>query len=637
MKRKLLKSAVGLLLAGCALSANAQLSNLVDAKLLVNSPSSIAGVKTITNSGTNSWGRTIDSFWFNVPLIKAHNVPVNSTDGDSLACNPLDNGTGSVPSLVGKFALIYRGTCEFGAKALNAQQHGAIGVIIVNNIPGSPVGMGAGAVGNQVTIPVLMVSQTDGNAMNALLRTGNPVNVSLSRWGFGFANDLGIVGNSMPMPHASAMPLSQLLSTAGTPTPYKNYMGAFVANFGSANQTNIVLRDVVTFTPTGGSATFVRADSLTDPTFNALDSLKTTYFSPNSYSLNAATTGQFNFTYSVNGSATDQQPTDNVYTIPMYVTDSTFCKGRYDNATGKPIATGGFRFGGTLAGNTMTWGPLYYVAKGKYQAAKVSFAIAVDSPTLKDEGTSFIYLFKWKDLNSDKKITGNELTIKGIASKTYGTLDSSYKIQTASFKVSGSANTPVITEDSSWYWVAVETSPNQFMAVDNESNYFSRSFAARNATPNVIEYWAPNFVGSAAPPVAAGATLLMLPFDQNNTDIDSVSFIGQKGLVPAVALHLSKQTVGVTAETPSNFRNINIYPNPATTQLTLVLDLVQPTSKVEFRIIDAVGKNLHRSSSPKVQNGKYTFSLDGYAPGQYYLVIGTDQGATAQPFIVGGK
>jgi len=637
MKRTLLRSALGLLFAAGALSTHAQLSNLVDAKLLVNSPSSIGGVKTITNSGTNSWGRKIDSFWYNVPLVKAHNVPVGPTDGDSLACNTLDNGTGSVPTLVGKFALIFRGTCEFGAKALKAQQAGAIGVILVNNIPGAPVGMGAGAVGNQVTIPVVMVSDVDGKAMNNLLKASTPVFVSLSRWGFGFANDLGIVGGSMPLPHAFAMPVTQLTSSAGTPAPYKNYTGAFVANFGTANQTNVVLRDIVTFTPTGGSPSIVHADSISDVTFNALDSLKTTYFSTSGYSLNANTTGQFTHTYTVTSSATDQQPTDNIATIPMYVTDSTYCKGRYDIATGKPVATGGFRFGGTLAGNTMTWGPLYYINKGKYQAAKVSYAIAVDSPTLKDEGTTFIYMYKWTDLNSDKMITGNELSIKGLGQKTYTVADTSYRINTVSLKVPGTSNTPVVTEDNTWYWIAVETAPNQYMGVDNESNYFSRSFAARNATPSIVEYWAPNFVGTAQPPVAASATLLMLPFDQTNTDIDSVSFIGQKGLVPAAALHLSKTVVGVKEVEPSNFKNVSLYPNPATTSITASIDLIQPTSKIYFSIIDAVGKNMLRRSSDKMQNGKYTFSTEGFAPGQYYLVIGTDQGATAQPFIVTGK
>lgn len=66
---------------------------------------------------------------------------------------------------IGKFALIYRGTCEFGAKALAAQTAGATGVIIVNNLLGV-AGMGAGANGASVTIPVIMVTTEAGDAIN---------------------------------------------------------------------------------------------------------------------------------------------------------------------------------------------------------------------------------------------------------------------------------------------------------------------------------------------------------------------------------------------------------------------------------------------------------------------------------------
>lgn len=64
--------------------------------------------------------------------------------------------------LTGKIALIDRGNCEFGVKIVNAQNSGAIGVIICNfedALLGG--GMGAGAVGNQATIPAVFISSGD--------------------------------------------------------------------------------------------------------------------------------------------------------------------------------------------------------------------------------------------------------------------------------------------------------------------------------------------------------------------------------------------------------------------------------------------------------------------------------------------
>ena len=89
-------------------------------------------------------------------------VVVNDGVGTSSdACEPL------VGFPAGGIAIIDRGTCEFGFKALTAQQAGAIGVIIVSNAPGPPITMGPGVVGNQVTIPTVMVTQNDGGLMKA--------------------------------------------------------------------------------------------------------------------------------------------------------------------------------------------------------------------------------------------------------------------------------------------------------------------------------------------------------------------------------------------------------------------------------------------------------------------------------------
>src|SRR5690606_3556824 len=87
------------------------------------------------------------------------------------ACSPLVNGA----AMAGNIAILYRGTCEFGAKALNAQNAGAVGVIIINH-SGEPVGMAGGVNGTSVTIPVVMVSTMTGEAILAELLNG-PVEV----------------------------------------------------------------------------------------------------------------------------------------------------------------------------------------------------------------------------------------------------------------------------------------------------------------------------------------------------------------------------------------------------------------------------------------------------------------------------
>ena len=69
-------------------------------------------------------------------------------------------------NLFGSIALIKRGACEFGLKALNAQNAGAEAIIIYNNNnSGQPLGMSAGNFGNNVTIPVFSMSGASGNEL----------------------------------------------------------------------------------------------------------------------------------------------------------------------------------------------------------------------------------------------------------------------------------------------------------------------------------------------------------------------------------------------------------------------------------------------------------------------------------------
>lgn len=84
-------------------------------------------------------------------------------------CTALSNAA----EVAGKIALVRRGTCEFGVKALNAQNAGAIATIIYNNQGGDAVlSPGPGASGGSVTIPVAFIGQNDGDELAAALQAG---------------------------------------------------------------------------------------------------------------------------------------------------------------------------------------------------------------------------------------------------------------------------------------------------------------------------------------------------------------------------------------------------------------------------------------------------------------------------------
>ena len=130
----------------------------------VNSPPAIAGNLTFTLASFSppppTSGITAD-----VVLAVDGGAPPND------ACSAITN----TAAMAGKIALIDRGNCGFTVKALAAQAAGAVAAIIANNTSGPPQGMTGFAPG--MTIPVVGISQADGNAIKARLSGG--VNMTL--------------------------------------------------------------------------------------------------------------------------------------------------------------------------------------------------------------------------------------------------------------------------------------------------------------------------------------------------------------------------------------------------------------------------------------------------------------------------
>ena len=98
------------------------------------------------------------------------------------ACSPLANAA----DLVGKYVLIERGTCEFIVKAQNAQQAGAAGVIIFDNVAGAYFMPDTS--GNTVNIPVGFIPRRIGQNLLAGLEAGQALSIAM---GPGPSGDLG--------------------------------------------------------------------------------------------------------------------------------------------------------------------------------------------------------------------------------------------------------------------------------------------------------------------------------------------------------------------------------------------------------------------------------------------------------------
>ncbi len=139
-----------------------------DANLNISAPASLQGDIHAVKA---AFGPTLTSFSGELAL-------TNDGSANPLqACNALTNGA----QVSGKIAVIMRGDCFFVDKVMNAQNAGAIGVLMINNVSGTPIIMGG--TNASINIPSVMISNSDAQDILTALNGGTTVQVTISATG----------------------------------------------------------------------------------------------------------------------------------------------------------------------------------------------------------------------------------------------------------------------------------------------------------------------------------------------------------------------------------------------------------------------------------------------------------------------
>jgi hypothetical protein len=100
---------------------------------------------------------------------------------DSGGASVNDGCEGLTNSVAGRVVVVDRGNCTFAVKALNVQNAGGAGLLIVNNVAGTPGTMASDAsVTTPITIGSFLLAQSDGSALKAALGAG-PVTATVTR------------------------------------------------------------------------------------------------------------------------------------------------------------------------------------------------------------------------------------------------------------------------------------------------------------------------------------------------------------------------------------------------------------------------------------------------------------------------
>ena len=563
--------------------------------VIVNSPASIAGAKVFTNAfdASPSWGGDLTTgIWTG----DAEFID----DGTALpneGCNP------AVNDLTGKIALVDRGSCQFGMKALNAETAGAIAVIIFNNAPGAgAVGMAAGDVGAQVTIPCVMLSYEDGQLIRTALLT-DVVNISMGA--IAFNNNLSMNNRSgVVRAPAGVMPANQV--EAG----YIVSPGALVTNKGLVAQNNVTVSATLDH---DGTQIYQESASVLD----ALEPDSSVFIPLPDVDVASEGVGKFTLDYEISSDSADALLFDNSVSTNFVLSQNVFCKAGWDEANNRPAITTAITIqnGGNieiLSG--------FHVAQGDgFRFDSIQLYVSTASPLTLGSVADGIaaYLYWWQDLNADGGATTDELTIVAITDITFP--DTSLTgdwVKTPVLDFSTFEEGYEIPLDDMDFFVGVRYEGAELVFFGFDENYDQTQYTN-------------NFVTSD----------LQLPYIgvqtwDNNVPNVSSQFLFTDFFGSSSAALIINQIGTPTNETVSEVASVNIFPNPATKGFTAEVELPEISSFVEYDIRDAAGRLIYTERKDNVSYDKAEFDATTLAAGQYFLVVRTEKGTTSQAFSV---
>ncbi len=492
-------------------------------------------------------------------------------------CNPLIN------NLTGKIAVIYRNTCEFGMKALNAQNAGAVAVIVINRDP-EVIAMGAGASGVNVTIPVVMIQNSDGDAIVNQMASGAVVMFLGNKTGL-YANDGGISPKAALLPKQAIVP--SYIAQNGTEFNFD--LGARVFNYGNQAQASISLNAKIT-NPAGAT---VYDNSVTGLSIAAGDSTDVYPGGASTlpqFSLATYPAGTYTVTYTVGLGVADQYDADNILTSTFTISDSLYSYAQADATTGLPSGGNYYRPGT----NNQTFSVCSVIndpnasrmsVEGIYFAATTSTASAV---LLTGEEMA-LYLYKWEDAFADLNDANlGFTTLTEVASGFYyfpGDLQGE--------TVYGAFNTPTNLEDNQRYLACVQTvNLNLYIGHENKTDYtWNEAYYLQPMSPNESDgtYFAAGF----------------------GSDVPS-----------SIAMKVG-ETVGINE---LNTVAGMAYPNPATDLVTIS---IEGEGVANLTVTDVAGR-VAMTNQVSLTAGQAELNIANLEAGVYIFNVVLENGKTAQ-------
>jgi hypothetical protein len=492
-------------------------------------------------------------------------------------CNPLIN------DLTGKIAVVFRNTCEFGAKALNAQNAGAVGVIVVNRNPGEVIAMGAGASGANVTIPVVMLDLTNGLALIAEMANGPVVMFLGNKTGL-FPNDGGISGGATLLPRQAMIP-SQLAQNG---TEFNFDLGSRVYNYGNQAQTGMSLNATIT-NPSGATVYNNTANGISLAAGDSLDVFPGGASSLPNFSLASYPAGTYTLTYTLSLSGADDYNADNILVTTFKVTDSLFSYAQADATTGAPKGGNYYRPGT----NNQTYSACQVIDNpnaSRLKANGIWFSATTASGVVLTGEEMALYLYKWEDVFTDLNDANLAFDNRTEVASGFYYFPGDLQGET----VYGAFTTPVALEDNQRYLACVQTvNLSLYMGHENGTNLtWNEAYYLQPMAPNESDgtWYAAGF-GSDLP------SSLAISVADNDVNVAELNTVAGKA-----------------------------FPNPANDVVTVA---IEGEGTAQLTVTDVAGK-VAMATNLNLAAGQDNVNINALQSGLYIFNVTLENGKTAQ-------
>jgi len=597
----------------------------------IETPESIKGFYTIGLGDS-----TINSFWDNGSIAKkavSANLALVDKGDDSLAINALKT------DFTGKIAVLYRGSQAFQAKALFAQNAGALAVVIINNDKANPnnvLGMTASSK-TGVKIPVISISLNDGIKISNVLRSGETVKGYIGGKKYN-KNDIKLDVNFALTP-ARLTNVTALVQQDDV----IDSLGIVVFNNGSETQDSILcevlikfgadtlhhdFRGVIYKDSTGLHTTIAPGKSIGYITFEPFKNKEN--LKPGKYTLSYSA-------FSTITGKEDQFKTDNTITIPFVINDSVYSPVSIENWNQ-------YVFKDTVRdSNGKPKLPLTFIYDTIHHK-NVPFFTTFFQPGV--AFTSFGQCLVFRDANASR-ISGKSMTFvpwmyNSSTSKEVPLKDEPFKINvfewadnftgfsdTANYKFTNliplvSDQIYVSKNNSSWGYETAKF--DDLVLFENDKRYL---VCVQSNNPNVRFGFDTLTTSLDARTVFYDQPLNMTLRDGS---YKSVGFGLDK--IPSITLNVEDRTYNpASLEELENAKNrVIVYPNPANTFVNVAYKVSTNAQPVEISVTDITGKEVYFSKvvNSAVGTNVFGFETEALTNGIYVVKVSSSEGNTTR-------